>query len=190
MNIKERAYFEARYSGCLSGAESEKHLIDENPCLLTVAYALSPIDLIGFVPVFGIWMTIILPALVFLTCKLIPRRSLPLIRNKLGNVAERQAEKMVLCGSYCADLGIDSLLDHHEPGIKELYAVGDYSITSRLDETYIAEAFSVTGEHPWDDIRHQAFQHTGNKSGCFDHGYPKRILRSRRWYDQRCESEM
>ena len=43
--------------------------------------------------------------------------------------------------------------------------MGDYSITSRLDfETYIAEAFSVTGEHPWDRYpSHQVFQHTGNK---------------------------
>ena len=70
------SFLEARYSGCLSGAESERNtLLTKILAFLTVAYALSPIDLIpDFVPVLGyLDDLIILPALVFLTCKLIPR---------------------------------------------------------------------------------------------------------------------
>ena len=77
MNIKERAASLKRDIPAvfLALKARETPLLTKILAFLTVAYALSPIDLIpDFVPVLGyLDDLIILPALVFLTCKLIPR---------------------------------------------------------------------------------------------------------------------
>lgn len=69
---------------------------------VTIAYALSPVDLIpDFIPVLGyLDDLLLLPALVALTVKLIPpRRFGTKPRAVAGAVGKRKAEEMVLCPS-------------------------------------------------------------------------------------------
>lgn len=97
MNIRERAASLKRDIPAvfLALKAKETPLPAKILAFLTVAYALSPIDLIpDFMPVLGyLDDLIILPVLVFLTCKLIPRISLPCIRSRLkvcGRTANRK----------------------------------------------------------------------------------------------------
>ncbi len=77
MNLKERASRLKRDVPAvfLALKAKETPIFAKVMAFLTVAYALSPVDLVpDFVPVLGyLDDLIILPALVFLTCKLIPK---------------------------------------------------------------------------------------------------------------------
>ena len=88
MNIKERTVSLKRDVPAvfLALKAKETPLLAKLLAFLTIAYALSPIDLIpDFVPVLGyLDDLIILPALVFLTCKLIP--------HEIFAVYQKQAE--------------------------------------------------------------------------------------------------
>ena len=77
---------------------------------ITVAYALSPIDLVpDFVPVLGyLDDVILLPLLEALTVKFIPKETLKNIVKKSKECGKQQTEEMVLCDTYYHCLGIFS----------------------------------------------------------------------------------
>lgn len=78
---------------------------------MTAVYALSPIDLIpDFIPVLGLLDDVILlPALIVLTCKLIPDEIWERNRWLCEEIQEKKQRKMVLCGSDCRHMAADDL---------------------------------------------------------------------------------
>jgi uncharacterized membrane protein YkvA (DUF1232 family) len=78
MNLKERAkQLKSDIPHCFLSLKSKIHGDCQNICRVTIAYALSPIDLIpDFVPVLGyLDDVILLPVLIALTIKFIPRET-------------------------------------------------------------------------------------------------------------------
>ena len=80
---------------------------------LTVAYALSPIDLIpDFLPVLGyLDDALLLPAMAALTIRLIPRPVMDACRRQAAAVAKRETQALVLCTAKRGHMGANCMDD-------------------------------------------------------------------------------